>query len=137
MGPAVDPRSALQTALKVRDLDDLREPVAIAVGFHGPRDYAGLRRSAAALVDVAAGGPLVVVLKDDLARAFGRIIDAELHHAGPLVVIDGIEVGDLDYLDIGRPMGSTRSFPVTVKSLTLALRPAPELAVQGSHAHEH
>jgi ethanolamine utilization protein EutA len=137
MAPAVDPRSALQTALKVRDLDDLREPVAIAVGFHGPRDYAGLRRSAAALVDVAAGGPLVVVLKDDLARAFGRIIDAELHHAGPLVVIDGIEVGDLDYLDIGRPMGSTRSFPVTVKSLTLALRPAPELAVQGSHAHEH
>lgn len=137
VGPGVDTRIALQAALKVRDLDDLREPVAVAVGFHGPRDYPALRGPAEGLVDVADGAALVVILEDDLARAFGRIIDAELHHPGPLVVIDGIDVGDLDYLDIGRPMGATRSFPVTVKSLTLALHPAPELAAPGGHTHEH
>ena len=32
-------------------------------------------------------------------------------------MVDGIDVGDLDYLDIGRPMGISEVVPVTVKSL--------------------
>ena len=34
-----------------------------------------------------------------------------------VIAIDGIEVGDLDYIDIGAPMGITDVIPVTVKSL--------------------
>ena len=34
-----------------------------------------------------------------------------------VVVVDGIDVGDLDYLDIGLPMGISEVVPVTVKSL--------------------
>jgi len=34
-----------------------------------------------------------------------------------VIAIDGIEVGDLDYIDIGAPMGITEVIPVTVKSL--------------------
>jgi ethanolamine utilization protein EutA (predicted chaperonin) len=33
------------------------------------------------------------------------------------IAIDGIAVGDLDYIDIGTPMGITEVIPVTVKSL--------------------
>jgi ethanolamine utilization protein EutA len=33
------------------------------------------------------------------------------------VALDGIEVGDLEYLDIGRPVGTSEVLPVTVKSL--------------------
>ena len=33
------------------------------------------------------------------------------------MVVEGIEVGDLDYLDIGRPLGVSEVVPVTVKSL--------------------
>lgn len=119
-GPEANLYEALRSALRVRDLD-LSDPVAVAVTFQGPRDYPALRRCAEALVRAAAGHPLVVVLTDDLAHALGRIVRSELHHPGDLVVIDGIDVGELDYLDIGRPMGATRSFPVTVKSLTLPL----------------
>ncbi|MBO0870720.1 MAG: ethanolamine ammonia-lyase reactivating factor EutA, partial [Micromonosporaceae bacterium] len=126
-GPDRELHQDLLSALRVRDLD-LSEPVAIAVAFAGARDYAALRRCAEALVRAAAGRPLVVVLKDDLAHALGRIIRSELHHRGHLVVIDGIDVGELDYLDIGRPVGATRSFPVTVKSLTM-----PLLVEQESH----
>ena len=36
---------------------------------------------------------------------------------GEVIAIDGIDVGDLDYVDIGRPMGVSESLPVTVKSL--------------------
>ena len=34
-----------------------------------------------------------------------------------IVAVDGIEVGDLEYVDIGRPMGTSEVLPVTVKSL--------------------
>ena len=37
-------------------------------------------------------------------------------------MVDGIEVGDLDYLDIGRPMGVSEVVPVTVKSLVFPHR---------------
>lgn len=124
-GPDQDLHETLLSALRIRDLD-LSDPVAVAVAFHGPRNYPALRRCAEALVHAAGGHRLVVVLRDDLARALGRIIRSELHYAGQLVVIDGIDVGDLDYLDIGRPMGATRSFPVTVKSLTMPLHTEQE-----------
>ena len=34
-----------------------------------------------------------------------------------IIAIDGIEVGDLDYIDIGECLGITEVIPVTVKSL--------------------
>ena len=37
--------------------------------------------------------------------------------AREVIAIDGIEVGDLDYIDIGQPIGHTEVIPVTVKSL--------------------
>jgi ethanolamine utilization protein EutA len=38
------------------------------------------------------------------------------------VAIDGIDVGDLDYIDIGAPVGTTEVIPVTVKSLMFPAR---------------
>jgi ethanolamine utilization protein EutA (predicted chaperonin) len=44
-------------------------------------------------------------------------------------VVDGIDVGDFDCLDIGRPVSDVAgSLPVTIKSLAFpALAPAPAL----------
>ena len=39
-----------------------------------------------------------------------------------LIAIDGIDLGDLDYVDIGRPMGASEVLPVTVKSLIFPTR---------------
>jgi ethanolamine utilization protein EutA len=115
--PETDPEQVIRQSLRGRDRSDLSDPVALAVSFQGLRDYPALRRYAAALVSVAAGSALYLVLRDDLAQSLGRLMVAELRHVGPVVVVDGITVGDLDYLDIGRPMGATRSIPVTIKSL--------------------
>ncbi|MEX2291622.1 MAG: ethanolamine ammonia-lyase reactivating factor EutA [Mycobacteriales bacterium] len=115
--PGADPEEAIRVALRGRDRSDLSDPLALAVSFQGRRNYPALRRYAEALVLVAAGSALYLVLRDDLAQALGRLMVAELAHPGPVVVVDGITVGDLDYLDIGRPMGATRSIPVTIKSL--------------------
>ena len=41
----------------------------------------------------------------------------EFKVARDIIAIDGIEVGDLDYIDIGECLGITEVIPVTVKSL--------------------
>jgi ethanolamine utilization protein EutA len=60
---------------------------------------------------------LYVVLRHDMARSLGRLLVAELGWTGPLIVVDGITVTDLDHLEIGRPMGRSGSLPVTITSL--------------------
>ena len=47
----------------------------------------------------------------------GGILKEELNLAQEVIVVDGIDVGELDYLDNGRPMGISGAVPVTVKSL--------------------
>jgi ethanolamine utilization protein EutA len=78
----------------------------------------GLAESIAGLVaDAEADIPLFLVLDADIAISLGGILADELGLARPIIAIDGIDVGDLDYIDIGRPMGASQSVPVTVKSL--------------------
>jgi ethanolamine utilization protein EutA len=63
------------------------------------------------------GMPLYLVLDADIAKSLGGILKEELNLPGAIIAVDGIDVGDLDYVDIGRPMGVSESLPVTVKSL--------------------
>jgi ethanolamine utilization protein EutA len=112
-----DPGRSIERALRTRDRTDLSEPIALALHFQGLRSYAALRSYADALVRSAAGQPLYLVLRDDLAQSMGYLVVVEAKHPGPAIVIDGITVGDLDHIDIGQPMGATHSIPVTIKSL--------------------
>jgi ethanolamine utilization protein EutA len=41
----------------------------------------------------------------------------ELHFKGDLVTLDGLELGDLDYIDVGTPIQPSGIVPVIVKSL--------------------
>jgi ethanolamine utilization protein EutA len=117
---ATDP-TALQRALAKFDLDRFTEGLALAVAHDDQPTYPsvrGLAESIAGLVaDAEADIPLFLVLDADIAISLGGILADELGLARPIIAIDGIDVGDLDYIDIGRPMGASQSVPVTVKSL--------------------
>jgi ethanolamine utilization protein EutA len=117
---ALDP-SSLQRALAKFDLDRFTSGLALAVAIDGQPTYRsvrGLAESVAALVaDAAPDVALFLVLDADIAVSLGGILVDELGLARPVIAIDGIDVGDLDYIDIGRPMGASQSVPVTVKSL--------------------
>jgi ethanolamine utilization protein EutA len=65
---------------------------------------------------------LFIVLDVDVAKSLGSILKEELKIDRSVIVVDGIEVGDLDYLDIGKPLGATEVIPVTVKSLIFGMR---------------
>ncbi len=125
----------LRAALRRRDRGGYDGGVAIALRFAGRFRYAELRAVAQTLVALAGEGgghpPITVVVEDDVARSLGTLIAEELGWPGPVTVLDGITVGELDYLDIGRPVGAVGSIPVTVTSL---LFPSPADAQAGPGA---
>ena len=113
---------AIQGALAKFDLSRFAPGLALALEVEEPPDYRSLKRLADGISAVVANGesadaPLFIVLDTDVAKSLGGILKEELKLAQDVVVVDGIDVGDLDYLDIGRPMGISDVVPVTVKSL--------------------
>jgi ethanolamine utilization protein EutA len=118
-------RARLAAALRTYDATWIESRLVLALSIAGQPDYPYIRRIAEAVVSLAgpaSGAPLYVVLDQDIAKSLGSILAEELALACPLVVIDGIEVGDLDYLDIGRAIGASDVIPITVKSLIFGIR---------------
>jgi len=127
--PGADAGAAMGAALRQRDLTAYQPGLAIAPVVSGAIDYRALRGYAegvlAAVAAADPAAPLFVVLRPDIAQSFGRIIKRELRWPGAVTVVDGIEVGDLNYLDIGRPVNEVSgSLPVTIKSLTFPTLPS-------------
>jgi ethanolamine utilization protein EutA len=101
-------------------------PLAVAVAWAGDPEHArlaamadGLRSGVAETEWAAAcpGAPLVLLLDADLGRSFGRLFAEEVDLGRPVVCLDGIEVEDCDYVDIGSMIMPGRVVPVIVKSL--------------------
>ena len=61
--------------------------------------------------------PLFLVIEGDVALSLGRILREELQFRSPLVCIDGIELKELDYIDMGALIDESHVVPVVVKSL--------------------
>ncbi|HZS02271.1 MAG TPA: ethanolamine ammonia-lyase reactivating factor EutA [Chloroflexota bacterium] len=114
--------AGLRRALAKFDLERFAPGLAVAVSLDGPQSYHSLRHVAEGIAAVVQDGdgardPLFLVLDMDVAKSLGGILKEELGLEREIVAVDGIDVGDLDYLDIGRPMGASEALPVTVKSL--------------------
>ena len=114
---------ALERAMAKFDLCGFTPGLALALSPDGEMNYRTLRAMAEGIASVvdkenSATAPLFIVLDKDVAKSLGGILKEELLlHDRDVVVVDGINVGDLDYLDIGVPMGISEVVPVTVKSL--------------------
>ncbi len=115
-------KDALGEALGKFDLPGFTQGVAFSLSLDGRPDYPYLRKVAEALWAVTnqsddQEAPLFVVVNYDVAKALGEILKEGLKLPREVIAVDGIQAGDLDYLDIGRPLGMTEVIPVTVKSL--------------------
>lgn len=60
--------------------------------------------------------PLVLVTEADYAQVLGQTIKQGLPDA-PLIVVDQIQLGEGDFIDIGEPLFDGRVVPVSVKTL--------------------
>lgn len=63
------------------------------------------------------GGPLIVVLQKDCAKALGQTLQIKLGRRGEIVCIDQVGVDEGDYIDIGKPIMGGRVVPIVVKTL--------------------
>lgn len=122
LGPQDSVKEALSASLAKFDLPRFTSGLAFSLTLDGPLDYSSIRRIAEGIVAFItdsddARAPLYLTLELDVAKSLGGILKEELKLEREVIVVDGIEVGDLDYVDIGLPMGITEVIPVTVKSL--------------------
>jgi len=113
---------AIQQTLRKFDLTSFTSGLALSLSLAGHLDYKTLRQVAEGIADIvrssaSAQSPLYLALDVDVAKSLGGILTEELQLDCDIIAIDGIDVGDLDYIDIGAPLGSTEVIPVTVKSL--------------------
>jgi ethanolamine utilization protein EutA len=119
-GAAVVP--SIQQALRKFDLTSFTPGLALSLSLAGQLDYKTIRKVAEGIAAIvrsceSAESPLYLALDVDVAKSLGGILKEELQLDRDIIAIDGIDVGDLDYIDIGAPMGITEVIPVTVKSL--------------------
>jgi ethanolamine utilization protein EutA len=113
---------ALQEALAKFDLPCFTSGLALSLSLDGPLNYKTVREIAEGVAAICQNSdshtsPLYLALDVDVAKSLGGILKEELKLGREVIAIDGIDVGDLDYIDIGAPMGITEVIPVTVKSL--------------------
>jgi ethanolamine utilization protein EutA len=109
---------------KSAGLMDLESSARIALAFtwSGMPEYPRLAAMARAIMKFAAPAGkrdemLVLMIDGDVGRALGRILDKELRLDGKLVSIDGVQLRELDFVDIGEMLDPPGVVPVVIKSL--------------------
>jgi ethanolamine utilization protein EutA len=114
--------AAIRAALKRRELDSGESPVALFVPWRGSATFRRLddfcRGMADGLAAVRAHGhPIVLVGDSDVGGLIGIHCCEEMKLASPVVSIDGLELKDFDYIDIGAILDMSGAVPVVIKSL--------------------
>ena len=91
--------------------------LALAVTWTGEPEHARIRALGERVAAATDRRPLVVAIDGDIAATLGAVLRDELRFGGELITLDGLALGDLDYIDIGTPQPPSGVVPVIVKSL--------------------
>jgi ethanolamine utilization protein EutA len=141
---AIDPAMvarAIQAMLKRLDLADGEQPVAVFVPWRGSATFQRLESFCRGLVDgldavLKRGHPLVIAGDGDVGGLLGVHLREEMKIASSIVSIDGLELKEFDYIDIGTMLESSGAVPVVIKSLVFPVggdasgSPAPPRPLQ-------
>ena len=117
----IDVAEELAQAAKARDLAH-GDQAGVALHWNGVPRYPALAAIARGLSgfladQVEAGHKAVVVVGIDCAKSLGHVLHEELGPAAEVVCIDGLELGELDFVDIGGFVANKTVVPVVIKSL--------------------
>ncbi|MBV9547272.1 MAG: ethanolamine ammonia-lyase reactivating factor EutA [Chloroflexi bacterium] len=110
-------------ALRRADLLDRDGPVAVAVHWQGSATFRRIDAFCRGLVDaVGLSQPLILVFDSDIGGLVGLHIRDELDLQVPVISIDGVELREFDYIDIGELLPAAGAVPVVIKSLVFGAR---------------
>jgi len=132
---------AIHSHFTAFDLEEGASAVALAFRWAGAPAYQRIAAFAQGIVTglprtIATGKPLYLVLDGDIAQTLGAILREELKLANEILVIDGVTLWDLDYIDLGRIRLPSHTVPVTIKSLVFSEDPRHPND-PGNRDHEH
>jgi ethanolamine utilization protein EutA len=131
-------KNSVDKALKRFDIQDGDRAVALAIRWELGPSYPLIRTLAEGLVgamkeQVEQGQPLVLVFDADIAKLMGNIIERELLPGAGIISIDGIDLRDFDFVDIGQELPDAKAVPVVIKSLIFRHSEHG----RGHHHHHH
>ncbi len=114
--------ASIKGALKRLDLDGGDSPVAIFVPWRGSATYRRLDDFCKGVADgleaiIARGHPIVLAGDGDVGGLIGIHYCEEMKFDCPIVSIDGLELKEFDYIDIGAILDTSGAVPVVIKSL--------------------
>jgi ethanolamine utilization protein EutA len=122
--------SAIGTVLRRLELIDADTPVALFVPWRGSATFQRLenfcRGVIAGLASVLARGhPLILAGDGDVGGLMGIHLREELGLSNPIISVDGLELKEFDYIDIGTMLPNSGAVPVVIKSLIFPASAAP------------
>jgi len=124
-GEAIDSAAiaaSIKAALKRLDLGGGDSPVAIFVPWRGSATFRRLDDFCKGVADgleaiLAKGHPIVLAGDGDVGGLIGIHYCEEMKMKNPIVSIDGLELKEFDYIDIGAILDTSGAVPVVIKSL--------------------
>ncbi len=101
--------------------NDSEQMVLALEGKQNP-DYQALKILTGALIEgmepvLREKDPLITIVKEDIAKALGQLIQQQLKGRHPVVSLDAIKVQQNNFVDFGRPIMNGLVIPVIVKTL--------------------
>ncbi len=134
----IDPaaiETAIKTLLKRLDLVAAEIPVAVFVPWRGSATFQRLdafcRGALDGLSEVLARGHAMVLVGDgDIGGLIGIHLREEMKLANAIVSVDGLELKEFDYIDIGTMLPASGAVPVVIKSLIFPASAAPGMEWQ-------
>jgi ethanolamine utilization protein EutA len=112
----------IKALLKRLDLGEAGTPVAVFVPWRGSATFQRLDAFCQGLTDglaaiLADGHPLVLAGDGDVGGLMGIHLREEMQLDNAIVSVDGLDLKEFDYIDIGTMLPNSGAVPVVIKSL--------------------
>jgi ethanolamine utilization protein EutA len=122
--------AAVKAVLRRLDLDAGLTPVAVFVPWRGSATFQRLDAFCRGVVGGLSGvlannHPLVLAGDGDVGGLLGIHLREEMQISNAIVSVDGLELKEFDYIDIGAMLPSSGAVPVVIKSLIFPTSAAP------------
>jgi ethanolamine utilization protein EutA (predicted chaperonin) len=114
--------TGVRNALARADFEEGESPVALSFPWRGDPSHARLHAVANGICTALPRTlqeemPLVLLIDGDVGKSLGRIIRHEVAPAADVIAIDGVQLKEFDYVDIGSVIELTNVVPIIIKSL--------------------
>jgi ethanolamine utilization protein EutA len=111
----------IRNTLRNMDLEPSSR-MAIAFTWTGDPEHSRLMTAGRAIVAAVApegvrNDLLVMIIDGDIGKTLGHLLHNELNLPGDLISIDGVQLQELDFVDVGEPISPPGVVPVVIKSL--------------------